>query len=284
MHLNNQCEQKDLLRLYLQFFAEGSGDGGGAGTEASGGTEAAPAGESTEAATDTQQSTETKTYTPEEVAAVAKQAHLIPHNAVRERYKSTFANADKYTAMKEHLGAVAERYGVSLDDPEGLAKAIMNDTALVQAKAAELGVSEDVAKSVVEAEATNAINRTREAERVRREEFERMSREEEDLKKVYPSFDFGKASENPSFKLLVDNGHSMRDAYEMSHHAELTQAAINAAVERAKAEALAEYRSNAERPTEGAATHNTGNSPTNVSELHGAALDAFLESYPRKHR
>ena len=257
MHLNNQCEQKNLLRLYLQFFAEGSGDGGGAGTEASGGTETAPAGGGTEADTGTQQSAEPKTYTPEEIAAVAKQAHLIPIKSVPERYKSKFESADKYEAMKTHMGAVAERYGVSLDDPEGLARAIMHDSALVKAKAAELGVSEEVAQSVVEADATNAINRAREAERVRREEYERMKNEEEEVKKLYQNFDLSKEASNPLFKLLVDNGHSMLDAYEMTHRAELTNAAIVAAVERAKAEALAEYRSNAERPTEGASGRST---------------------------
>ncbi len=280
MHLNNKCEQKNLLRLYLQFFAEGSGDGGGTGAEASGGSDTAPAGDGGEASAGTQQSTETKVYTPEEIAAVAKQAHLIPIKSVPERYKSKFENADKYEAMRTHMGAVSKRYGVSLDDPEGLARAIMNDSARVKAKAAELGVSEEVAQTVIEAEITKDI----EDERVRREVFKRMRREEEDLKQIYPGFDFDRASENPSFKLLVDNGRPMREAYEMVNHAELTTAAINAAVEKAKAEAVAQYQANAERPMEGAGSHNTGNSPTDVSKLHGAALDSFLENFPAKRK
>ena len=55
-------------------------------------------------------------------------------------------------------------------------------------------------------------------------------------------------------------------------------AAIAAAREQAKAEARAELEAAAGRPTEGA-TRQTGNSPTDPTKLHGAALDAFLESF-----
>jgi hypothetical protein len=278
-HLEKLCEQRKLLRLSLQFFAEGSGDGGGAATEATGGNETAPAGGG-EVSTDTQKSEATeKVYSPEEVAAVAKQAHLIPHNAVKERYKRTFDNADKYNALSTHMRAVAEKYGVSLEEPEKLARAIMTDPAIVKAKASEMGVSNDVAQTMIEADVTNAINSAREKDRVQQEEFDRMSREEGEVKQTYPTFDFDKASQNPAFKVMVDNGIPMKTAYEMSHHAELTQAAITAAVKQARAEALAEARAAAERPREGAAGHKTGNAPTDVSKLHGAALDAFLESF-----
>ena len=282
MHLENDVERiPDMLRLSLQFFAEGAaGEGGAAGSE--GGGEAAPAG-GAESDTSTTQGAEGggKTYTPEEVAAVAKQAKLIPHNAVRDRFKSTFDKADSYDAMVTHMGAVAERYGVDLSDAEGLARAILNDSNRVRAKATEMGVSEEVAKSIVEADTVAAMNRARESARVRQQEYARMAEEEAAVKAAYPNFDFTKASGNKAFKMLVDSGMTMKEAYEMSHHAELTAAAIAAAMERAKAEAKAELEAAAGRPTEGA-TRKTGNAPTDPTKLHGAALDAFLESYLTK--
>lgn len=278
LHLeNNEWERTRLLRIGLQFFAEGDGGADGGADTGAGGEATPPAGGDGAAESNTQP-TGSKTYTQEDAAAVAKQFGMIPHGAVKDRYKSTFDKAGKYDAVTTHMGAVAERYGVSLDDPEGLAKAILTDANLVKAKATEMGVTEEVARSVVAADAQNAMIRAREAERVRQEEFSRMANEEKAVREAYPTFDFNKASGNPAFKALVDSGLDMKTAYEMSHHAELTAAAISIAREQAKAEARAEIEANANRPKEGAAGQ-TGNSPTNVSELHGAALDKFLESY-----
>lgn len=277
MHLkNSDVELPCLLRLPLQFFAEGN-EGSGADMS-TGNAEAAPAGDGGDATPTTGEAGAVKTYTPEEVAAVAKQAKLIPHNAVKDRYKSTFDKADKYDAMMTHLGAVAEKYGVSAEDPEGLARAILSNKDAVRVKAAELGVTDEVAKSLLEADAVAAINKARESARVRQEEYTRMSEEEAAVKAVYPTFDFSKAAGNKAFKTLVDSGVPMKEAYEMSHHAELTAAAITAAREQAKAEVRAELEDAASRPKEGAGGQ-TGNSPTDVSKLHGAALDAFLESF-----
>lgn len=277
MHLkNSDVELPCLLRLPLQFFAEGN-EGSGADMSTGSG-ESAPAGDGGDATPTTGDAGAVKTYTPEEVAAVAKQAKLIPHNAVKDRYKSTFDKADKYDAMLTHLGAVAEKYGVSAEDPEGLARAILSNKDAVRVKAAELGVTDEVAKSLLEADAVNAINKARESARVRQEEYTRMSEEEAAVKAVYPTFDFSKAAGNKAFKTLVDSGVPMKEAYEMSHHAELTAAAITAAREQAKAEVRAELEDAASRPKEGAGGQ-TGNSPTDVSKLHGAALDAFLESF-----
>ena len=277
MHSIQTCEEPTMLRLSLQYFAEGAGDGGGGSAADSGSGGEVPAGDEVGAA-NTEASG--KTYTQEDAAAVARQFHLIPHNAVQDRYRSKFDKAGKYDSMATHMGAVAEHFGVSLDDPEGLAKAILGDKSRIKSKARDLGVSEDVAETVVEAEITKA----REAARVRREEFDRMSSEETALREIYSSFDFAKESENKAFKALVNGGMSMKDAYEMTHHAEMTKKAIAAAVAQAKAEALAEFQANAGRPAEGASNHTNGDSPTDVSKLHGAALDAFLESFPSRMR
>lgn len=272
MHLNNMWKQKNLFRLRLQFFAEGAADGGGA-EEAAGGSDNQPAGQETAETTTTK-----KVYTQEDATEVAKQFKMIPHNAVKDRFKSTFDKAGKYDQLASHFGAISEKYGVPLDNPEGLVKAILTDKATVKAYANEQGVSEEVAKSIVEANALNEMNKAREAARVRQEEYTRMSEEENTVKAEYPGFDFEKASGNKAFKTLVDNGIPMKDAYEMSHHAELTAAALEAARAQGRADAEEAMRQATERPKEGAAGY-TGNAQTDVSKLHGAALDAFLESF-----
>ncbi|MBQ5725266.1 MAG: hypothetical protein IIV80_03825 [Clostridia bacterium] len=272
MHERTRCDETPMLRLSLQFFAEGgAGDGGGSGGGDSGAASASPAGES--GAGSATNESGGKTYTQEDRDAVAKQFGLIPHDAVKSRYKAKFDKAGKYDQMASHLGAVAERYGVSLDDPEGLAKAILNDGDKVRAKAVQMGVSEDVARGIVSTETENAITRAKEAARVRREEFSRMAQEEAAVKETYPDFDFDAEAENKAFKKLVDGGYSMKDAYEITHRAELTEKAIAAAVEQAKAAALEEYRANAARPAEGASGSTPGTDvPTNYKGMTDAEL------------
>ena len=280
MHFQNMWK-KNLLRLSLQFFAEGAAVGGAEGNEVESGNQ--PAG------SDSADNTATKkVYTQEDATEVAKQFKLIPHNAVKDRYKSTFDKAGKYDQMAAHFGAISKKYGVSLDDPEGLAKAILTDKANVSYLASKEGVSEDVASKLVEADALKEIFsareevlKAREEERVRQEEFSRMYEEENAVRAEYPGFVFEKACQNKAFKTLVDNGIPMKEAYEMSHHAELTAAALAAAREQGRSDAEDAMRQAAARPKEGASGY-TGNAPTDVSNLHGAALDAFLESFLTK--
>lgn len=270
-------KKNPLLRLNLQFFAEGSADGGGAeGGQAS--AAGSPEGGTNGASAATNQANAAKMYTPEDAAAVAKQFKMIPHNAVRPRYKTVFDNADKYEAFKTHFGAVAEKFGVSMDDPEGLAKAILQNPELVRAKAIEMGSTEEVAAKALKDETDAAITRAKLREYVEKEEFKKLEAEEKAVKEAYPNFDMTKASENKAFKTLVDSGMPMKEAYEMSFHSELTAAAIQVAKEQAKAEAKAEMEGMAARPKEGA-REQTSNAGVDVSKLHGKELDDFLESF-----
>jgi hypothetical protein len=275
--IKHDVAEETLLRLSLQFFAEGGGDGGDGGSaEATGGE--APAGAETTDTSDTPAPDGSKTYTSEDAAAVAKQFKMIPHNAVKERYKGTFDKAERYDTLRSHLGAVADKYGVSVDDPEGLANAILNDQASVRAKAQELGISEDLAATIVKADAQNAINSAREKARVKQEEYARMAEEERLTKEAYPMFDYATAAKNKAFKMLVDGGLSMKEAYEMSHHSSLSAAAMEAAKEQLRAELRAELEASNGRPREGA-TRATSGTSTDPANLKGKELDAFLETF-----
>jgi hypothetical protein len=276
--LENITWKHDLmLRIGLQFFAEGSDGGSGTAGDA-GGSEGTPAGGNTE--TNTTEQNGGKTYTQEDAAAVAKQFKMIPHNAVRPRYKSTFDKADKYDESQKYMGAVYEKYGVSPDDPAALAKAILTDQSRITAYARETGTSEDVARKHLNSEAEKAIMKADLMERVRKEEREKMKAEEAEAKETYPTFDLDKASENPYFKILVDGGVPMKAAYAMSHHAELTAAAIEAAKAEARAAALAESQSNAARPTEGATGHTAGTeAPVNYKKMSADQLRKEEQKY-----
>ena len=275
-------DRPDMTRISLQFFAEGaSGEGGSDGS--SGAVESgAPAG-GTQGTDSTTGGEGEKDFfeglSETDRNAFLKKHGLMFHSDAKRRYQGSVDKAAKYDAFSSHMGAVAERYGVSVDDPEGLAKAILNDPNRVRAKAAEMGVSEDVAKTIVAADATEAIRKAQMAERVRNEAYTRMREQEAEVKEAYPSFDMDKAGKSPAFTALYDSGKfTMKQAYELAFSGELAAASIEAAKAEARAAALAEYKANGGRPTEGAAGQ-AGSAQVDPSKLKGKALDDFLESF-----
>lgn len=286
MRLDNNTTWQDgkLLRLSLQFFAEGGGEGGTGGDSSGSGDKGAPAGGTgTDTTTSTGGSTAEKDFfeqmDTESRNAFLKKHGLMHHQAAAKRYQGSVNKADKYDALTSHLEAVAERYGVSVDDPEAFTKAILNDPAHVRVKAREMGVTEAVAKSLVAADANEAMSRARAAQQVRADAFARAQAQEQEVKEAYPDFDMAKAQKNPAFKALYDTGNfSMREAYEMAFGRELHAAAVEVAKQEARAAALAEREANEGRPREGAAGY-TGHASVDPSKLTGKDLDDFLESF-----
>ena len=238
-------------------------------------------------------------FTGEEAAAVARQYKMIPHRAVKERYKGKFEKADKYDALATHMSAVAKKYGVPLDDPAALALAILGDDAppevtliseeRLPAEGEESAKTDPPAVAASEAAAQDSFpatpatppNGAQYDDRVRREEYARLARQEAETRKAYPDFDFATAAQSPAFRLLVDSGIPIKEAFEMSHHATLYAAALAAAREEGRAEAQAQLEAEAERPREGGICH-TAASPADPAALRGKALDAFLESFLTK--
>ncbi len=267
MRLDNNTTWQDgkLLRLSLQFFAEGSGgDGGGGGQSGSGDSGAPAGGTGTDTTTSTGGSTAEKDFfeqmDTESRNAFLKKHGLMHHQAASARYKGSVDKAGKYDALTSNLEAVAERYGVSLDDPEAFAKAILNDPARVKEKAREIGGSDEIAQELVYAETDKAMNKAKMAQKVRADAYTRSQAHEQEVKEAYPDFDLSKASGNPAFKALYDSGKfSMKEAYEMAFGRELNAAAIEAAKQEGKAAAIAEREANAGRPREGAAGGSTAN-------------------------
>lgn len=285
MRLNNTTWQDGkLLRLSLQFFAEGSGgDGGGGGQSGSGDSGAPAGGTETDTTTSTGGSTAEKDFfeqmDTESRNAFLKKHGLMHHQAASARYKGSVDKAGKYDALTSNLEAVAERYGVSLDDPEAFAKAILNDPARVKEKAREIGGPDEIAKELVYAETDRVMNKAKMNQKVRADAYTRSQAHEQEAKEAYPDFDLSKASGNPAFKALYDSGKfTMKEAYEMAFGRELHAAAIEVAKQEARAAALAEREANEGRPREGAAGY-TGHASVDPSKLTGKALDDFLESF-----
>lgn len=244
------------LSLDLQLFAEGGDGSGGTGGAPAGADSSTPpqssketitTGTGTDAGTDTGTDTKAagKTYTDEDAKAVSKQFGLMTHMQAKTRYKGAIERGAKYDSLAVKMQAVADQYGMKAEDsPEAILDAMLTDRVRVRERAAKLGIDEDSAESIIRTENENAIYKAL-------ADFKRMSQEEEAVKAVYADFYFRAEAENPAFKVLVDSGIPMKQAYEMTHYAEISAKAIALAREEARAEALAEFRANGARPSEG---------------------------------
>lgn len=276
-------EHARMIRLGLQFFAEGSGgDGGDGGAgSANDGSEAPEGAVQTNEGTTTDDSDFYAKMSQDDRKAFLKKHGLMHHKSAEARYKGSVDKAGKLDAMQGDLEALAKYYGVAADDPQAVIRAALNDPARVKAKAKELGTSEEVAAKYLGIE-TERDRLKREADqRVRAEEFARMSKEEETVKAAYPDFDRAEASKSPAFKAMVDAGIDMKTAYEAAFHTALSASAIEAAKVQAREEALAEYRANGSRPREGAggAAPGSGTLSTDYKSMTKEQLRAAEKKY-----
>lgn len=128
------------------------------------------------------------------------------------------------------IEAAANRYGMDPDDVAGL----------TQALAAE-PLAEDHPTAIAE----------------------RLRREQEGVRQLYPRFNLGTELQNPLFKTLLQNRVDLRTAYEVVHHRELLPAALRAAESRGMRRA----EQNAARPVESAALPR-GGSPGGTDFAH----------------
>lgn len=264
MRKTNQNEAAKLLRLGLQFFAEGDG-GAGSGAAASGAagqpaTGGQPSNAPTASGNDTGNGNGTgqpagKTYTDEDAAAVAKQFGLMNYETAKGRFKGALDKAHKHDDMSLRLGALAKRYGLEAGaKAEDVLAAIEGDSGYIEKKARELGTDNETAKRYVSMEEQLARIEREKLDESDRQAMKKLSEQEQAVKAVYPDFDPEKAANNRVFKTLVDSGVPMLDAYRAAYSADLTAKAVEAAKSDAKKEAMEEYRRNGGRPREGAST------------------------------
>lgn len=280
---NNMWERERLLRLGLQFFAEGSeGDGGGGDTGSADDGSGAPEGAvQADGGTTTDDSDFYAKMSQDDRKAFLKKHGLMHHKSAEARYKSSVDKAGTLDAMQGDLKALAKYYGVDANDPQAVLRAALKDPARVRAKAKELGSSDEVAAQYMDVEDERDRLKDEIDLRVRAEEFARMSKEEEAVKAAYPDFDRAEASKSPAFKAMVDAGIPMKTAYEAAFHTTLSASAIEAAKAKAREEALAEYRANGNRPQEGAggAAPGSGTLSTDYKSMTKEQLRAAEKKY-----
>ena len=168
------------------------------------------------------------------------------------RFKEVKGIEDELASHKPILDKLMTRYGVK--DVKALDKALTDDTEYWERVAEERGMTVEQFHAMQKLEQENKeLHAIRERERGRAQfqhQIDTWYREASEVKKIYPSFDFQRETQNPEFLKLLKNGNSVEHAYKVLHFDELTQNAAMVAARTADAQAQARIKQKASRPSE----------------------------------
>lgn len=164
---------------------------------------------------------------------------------MKERVKKYSEAADSFDKSKNFIGLMAKKYNMDPEniDYEKLTEAAFNDDSNFE----EQALLEGKPVEEVRQRASNDLR-----QQMAQAHVQKITRQAEELKSLYPDFDLAKELENPQFKRLIHPGVglSVRQAYEV-----INSAAIQARQAQAIAQQTIQKASNAVmsgsfRPTE----------------------------------
>lgn len=261
--------------LSLQIFAEGAGDGGAAqGTGATAGaaaqqTKGAKSNpladvkygiqEDGAPAAEVQQTTEVPPDLNAEFEELIKGKFKEQYGArvqdtIQKRLKGSQETVDKYNALTPTLEILANKYGVDATDIEALNKAIQEDDAFFEEEALKRGMSVQDLKAIRKMERENADLKRQMQEKQTKEKADKLYaqwlQQEQDTKKVYPSFDMQAEMQNPQFVNLLKSNIDVRTAYEVLHKDEIIPAAMQFTAKTVESKIAKKIAANGARPSE----------------------------------
>lgn len=216
-----------LLDIRLDLFGEAGGDGGAAAAAPEGAAQQQAAAALETPQQTTQQTNDTQqTQSPEDRRrAFRDMIHgefkdLYTQETQRmidRRLKPMREMQDRINAMQPILDVLAQRYGVDGSDPQRLAYAVQNDSALWAEEAERAGMTVQQYAHMKQLERQNAqyyaMQRDAQARAMAEQRYREWVQEGEQLKDKYPEFNLEDMQSNELFALMLRNGFPMEQAY-----------------------------------------------------------------------
>ncbi|MBR2335836.1 MAG: hypothetical protein IKA62_06410 [Clostridia bacterium] len=180
-------------------------------------------------------------------------------STIQSRLKSAKAAEENLNKLTPALELLARKHNLDPAnmDYDALAKAINEDRDYYEDKALEMGVPVETAMKIDQDEREKARNKAQ-AERTLQEQkyaehFDRLEREGEELKKVFPSFDLRTELKNPVFARMTAPGKgvmSVEDAYHAVHRKEIQAAAMQVTAQKTAQKISNAIQAGSRRPDE----------------------------------
>lgn len=296
----------DILKLDLQFLAEGGGDGGTGAEGATGVTgvdaapqtkgaknpladvqygimaEGAPAAEVQDAATPDRNAEFEKLIRGEYKDLYNQRVQ----DTIQKRLKSTQETVDKFNAMSPMLDMLSRKYGVDASDIDGLSKAIEEDDAYYEDEAMEKGISVQQLKEIRKMERENAELKRQMNEKATQENAAKLYAawmdQAQQAKAVYPSFNLEAEMQNPQFVNLLRSNVDVRTAFEVLHKDEILPAAMQYTAKTVEQKLAKKIAAGGARPVEnGISSQSAARVKSDVSQLSKADRDEIIRRVQR---
>ena len=256
-------------KLVLDLFGEGASGGDGA----AGGTTGEGAGQATEGQQASDPPADRKTTFRNMIKGEYKaEFDEVMQDNLKRRFKDHDDLKKRVDDTRPLMELLAGKYGVDAEDIAGIVKAAEADDGYYEQEAAEKGLTVQQLKDFKRMERENARLKAAADERQRVEGVNRVhaqwARESEELKAIYPNFDFDAETQNPPFSGLLQAGVGVRAAYETTHLDEIVSGAMQFTAQKAQQQTVNNIRARGMRPDEGGmGTRAAGEAKLDVSKL-----------------
>lgn len=198
---------------------------------------------------------------------------------IQDRLKGTKAREDKTAPI---LKALADQYGVDVNDLDSISEAMTNDVWRYEQTALQNGADPETVERL-------SRIKTMEQERIRKEDAARkeaetrqhykgLQQQAEEMKQLFPGFDLDRELSDPEFFKLTspDVGLSLKGAYYAKHGEEIMGAGFQYAAEKSQAKVAASVQANNARPREGGLRRATATEvkadPTKLTKMDRAEI------------
>ena len=203
-------------------------------------------------------------------------------NILQKRLKGTREIVEKYERLAPMLDMLSKKYGIDANDTEGLTKAIEDDDAYYEAESMETGIPVEQLKEMKRMERQNAELKEQLKQRNAREQMAAWMNQADQLKSIYPGFNFDTEIENKSFAQLLRAGVDVRTAFEVVHKDEIMPAAMQYTAKTVEQKLTNKIIANGARPTEnGMNSQSAAVVKSDVSQLSKADRQEIIRRVAR---
>lgn len=176
-------------------------------------------------------------------------------DTISKRFKSAEADRNRLSEYEDALFVLYDKYDIEPGNLEAIKEAIAKDSELLEERAEREGLSVEQYKYQKKLEAENRRLESEQRRRKARAQadalYEKWEEEAADLRNTYPDFNLKQeASSNAEFMSYLENGMSVRKAYEASHVQELISGAIQMATKETRKNTIDTVRARGMRPRE----------------------------------
>ena len=193
---------------------------------------------------------------------------------------------EKQDAVTPILEMLGKKYGVDAKDIEALNKAILDDDSYFEEEALQRGISVQQLKEIRKMERENADLRKQMQEQKTKENADKLYaqwlQQEQETKKVYPSFDMKAEMQNPEFVNLLRSNVNVRTAYEVLHKDEIISGAMQFTAKTVEQKIAKKIAAQGARPAEnGMSSGSPAVVKSDVSQLSRADRDEIRRRVAR---